>query len=185
MSTDPRAHLWSFDLGEGHEHVRISFGPDGIVADGVVVLRVPEKAPMRHRYIVSADPAWRTRSVMLDPFDARAPLFLEADGEGGWRDGRGRPIEALDGCIDVDIAACCFTNTLPIRRLRLQDGAREILRVAYVEIDSLAVHAVGQAYTRLSATSYKYEGLDTGFVADIEVDADGIVVRYPGLAHRV
>ena len=48
-------------------------------------------------------------------------LHLESDGEGHWQEnGKDRP--DLHGCIDIDIQATPFTNTLPIRRLGLKTG---------------------------------------------------------------
>ena len=46
-----------------------------------------------------------------------------------------------------------------------------------------------QRYTRLEQNSgdtlYKYESLDGGFTANLPVDADGLVLDYPGLFRRV
>jgi hypothetical protein len=43
-----------------------------------------------------------------------------------------------------------------------------------------------QAYTRLADQRYRYESLDgSGFSAELAVDADGLVLDYPGLFRRV
>jgi hypothetical protein len=46
-------------------------------------------------------------------------LELISDGRGKWTDASGNPLPALDGAIDMDLSVSPFTNTLPIRRLRL------------------------------------------------------------------
>jgi hypothetical protein len=89
----------------------------------------------------------------------------------------------------VDLLPTPFTNTLPIRRLRLAVGdSREIL-VAYVTVPGLELSAARQRYTRLEPRDgrdvYRFEGLGSGFVAEVTVDAEGLVVDYPGLFRRV
>lgn len=98
-----------------------------------------------------------------------------------WSDANGAPRELLRGCIDVDLTATPFTNTLPIRRLKLERGERRVIRVAYVRVPELSVSAVEQAYTCIEPNRrYHYEGLDTSFTADITVDADGARARLSG-----
>jgi hypothetical protein len=91
----------------------------------------------------------------------------------------------LQGCLDIDIAACAFTNTLPIRRLALEVGQSAEIQVAYLHIPDLRVERVPQRYTRVAPQRYRYEGLSTGFVAEITVDEDGLVIDYPQLCRRV
>ena len=77
-----------------------------------------------------------------------------------------------------------FTNTLPIRRLGLKAGQAAEIKVAYVTVPTLALHAAPQRYTRLADTRWRFEGLETNFTADLTVDEDGFVVEYPGLFQR-
>jgi len=103
----------------------------------------------------------------------------------------GEPVPALDGCIDVDISATPFTNTLPIRRLGLKPGEAANLKVAYLAIPEMRVEPARQRYTCLERDDqgglYRYESLDgefAGFTADLPVDAGGLVLDYPGLFRR-
>jgi hypothetical protein len=91
----------------------------------------------------------------------------------------------LQGATEIDIAACAFTNTLPIRRLKLAIGQAAKIEVAYVHLPELRVERVQQRYTRLADRRYKYEGLNTGFTTELDVDEDGLVIDYPGLCRRV
>jgi hypothetical protein len=61
---------------------------------------------------------------------------LSADGKGRWFDAKGTHLAELDGCIDIDISATPFTNTLPIRRLQLKHGAAQVLRCVYTSSSS-------------------------------------------------
>jgi hypothetical protein len=180
--TDPRIIVWSSEQGPGIEHARILM--DGSIEADVVAIQPPN----RLRTILFADARWHTRTLMIDAFDGRPALVLVSDGEGRWFDGKGRTIDALDGCIDADVQASCFTNTLPIRRLGLTEGHGVEIRVAYVSVPELTVHAARQRYTLVRRTGdgsiVRFEGLESGFTAELEVDKDGFVVRYPGLARR-
>ena len=107
-----------------------------------------------------------------------------------WRDAAGgHPLPDLQGCIDVYIRVTPATNTLPIRRLGLAVGDSRDIAVAYVPLPQgagdLRPRRVMQRYTRLDGPGrYRYEGLDSGFVAEIEVDAAGLVLDYPGVFRR-
>ena len=115
--------------------------------------------------------------------EALEPL---ADGQGRWTTSPGDPLPGLDGCIDADISATLFTNTLPIRRLGLRTGESIDLKVAYVAAPGLGVEPDGQRYTcPKEGELYRYESLESDFMADLRVDADGLVLDYPGLFRRI
>lgn len=113
-------------------------------------------------------------------------LSLHSDGEGRWRDGDGRIIDNLNGCVDVDIWPTPFTNTFPIRREPMAVGERRQFKMAWISAPDLAVHPEPQAYTRLAERLYLFENLDgSGFWAELPLDKDSIVIDYPGLFRRV
>lgn len=169
----------------GAERLSLRSSAEGVVAESVVV-GARHGTPYGLRYRVVCDTRWRVREAMLSLAGEDRRLHLRADGEGNWQDGDGHPIEALRGCVDIDISATPFTNTLPIRRLGLaQDEARELL-IAYVALPGLAPEPVRQRYTCLEAGQlYRYEGLFRGYVGELAVDADGLVLDYPGTLRRV
>lgn len=110
----------------------------------------------------------------------------EGDGEGHWRDGEGRVLSEIEGCIDIDIAATPFTNSLPIRRLALARGERQPVRVACIAAPALAPVGVEQACTCIDpGCEYRYEGLFRNFSAKLRVDEDGLVIDYPALFRRL
>src|SRR5207248_2737406 len=117
------------------------------------------------------------------------PLHLRADGQGHWSTASGEPLPALDGCIDIDITVTPFTNTLPIRRLNFTPGTSTEISVVYIELPQLQFAPARQRYTCLNTTAsgsvYKYEGLETGFTAELQVDSDGLILNYPNLWKRV
>ena len=86
--------------------------------------------------------------------------------------------------VEVDLPLTPFTNTLPIRRLKMKIGqAREIV-VLYLDVLTNEFRPVRQKYERLSDFQYKYENIPNDFEAVITVDKDGFVVDYPGLFLR-
>ena len=180
---------WREWEGEGLEHCACRFADDGLTLEGVVVTTDEGRHGVHYR--VRTDAAFRTRDVWI-AFVGGPVLHVEADGEGHWRDLIDhRALPALDGCVDVDIRVTPATNTLPIRRLKLRPGESCDIRVAYVPLPDPAdggflPRPVGQRYTCLTGDGgYRYHGLDSGFIADIEVDEAGLVLDYPGVFRRV
>jgi hypothetical protein len=183
-------HLfWSALQEPGMEHLHLVEDESGVRADSLV-LGLDDGAPFRLWYQVRADAAWTVRECRFQVGGEQgAVLRLVSDGQGHWTDAAGGAYPALEGCADVDITVTPFTNTLPIRRLTLAPSASAELLVAYVTIPELSVRPARQRYTCLSRTEvgavYRYEGLESGFRADLTVDAQGLVIAYPNLWQRV
>jgi hypothetical protein len=89
-----------------------------------------------------------------------------------------------DDVLDLDLQASPLFNSLPVLRDGLHEGgeAREYT-MAFVRVPELAVERSEQRYVPLERGVVRYRS--GTFTADIEFDADGFVVRYPGLAERV
>ena len=185
-----REVVWSVWSGPGTEHLLLAVGDDGVVADGLVV-GVADGRPFRIRYEVHCDAGWRTRAVRVSApgLEPSAPVIdLLSDGKGNWTMRDGEPVPGLQGCVDVDVSATPFTNTLPIRRLGQEHGESTELLVAYVDVQKMRVWTEGQSYVCLEREArgglYRYKSLDGGFTADLPVDADGLVLDYPGMFRR-
>ncbi|MGH2800799.1 MAG: putative glycolipid-binding domain-containing protein, partial [Thermoleophilaceae bacterium] len=56
--------------------------------------------------------------------------------------------------------------------------------MAWVDVPSLEVSRSRQRYEPIGARRVRYVGLDDGFTAELDLDADGFVLHYPGLAGR-
>jgi uncharacterized protein len=176
---------WQDWSGNGIQHLVLSQGSDEVVAEAVV-LDTTEVLQFAARYRILCDGAWRVRRVEAGIIGDDRRIDLASDGAGHWRDGTGGPLPALDGAIDVDLPLTPFTNTLPIRRLDLRAGQSADIRVVYIRLPELTVTIDPQRYTCLEpGRRYRYASLDGDFVRDIEVDADGLVVTYPGLFRRL
>ena len=184
-----REVMWSAWNEPGLGHLRLVVHDDGIVANGLVI-GVTEGRPFRVAYEVRCDADWRVRALRVVAPNPKLPrVDLLSDGEGTWTMTDGRAVPELQGCIDADISVTPFTNTLPIRRLSLAPGESAELYVAYVEGTELQAWPEPQRYTCLEKSDrrglYRFLSLVGGFTAYMPVDADGLVLDYPGLFRRV
>ncbi len=180
--------LWTPLEQTGLEQLHLVENDTGVVADGLV-LGIEHATPFRLWYQVRTDSDWNVRECLLQVDREKGhTLHLYTDGQGHWADAAGVACSTLEGCLDIDISSTPFTNTLPVRRLALTPGQSADLLVAYITIPDLSIRPVQQRYTCLSRTAssgiYRYEGLESNFTADLLVDAQGLVVDYPGIWKR-
>jgi hypothetical protein len=167
---------WHGVVSGSVETLDLTLRPEGYRARSIVDL-----GPERIEYAVELDPDWTFSALVVR--STRGPqVSLSRDGTTWAVDGVPRP--DLHQAIDIDLAFSPFTNSLPIRRLGLAEGESADIVTAYVAAESLEVSADHQRYTRLAAERYRYESLDSDFEREIVVDADGLVVDYPGLFTR-
>jgi uncharacterized protein len=130
-------------------------------------------------------------------------LTLSHDGHGDWsceseEDGRpdlsppGGDVSDLGGARDVDLGLSPLTNLMPLRRAGLHEGpgATDLL-AAWISVPDLGLHASRQRYEHVrggangAVVRYLDAGAHAGFTSELEVDGDGLVRVYPGLAQRV
>jgi uncharacterized protein len=162
-------------------HVRID--DDRLTATGTQLGVSPE--PYRLDYALRTGPRFVTEtldlSVLRDGALKRARVVRDHDG--GWTVDD-RPLPDLDGAIDTDLMASPLFNTMPVLRDEMLGGGEpRDLVMAFVSVPDLAVTRSDQRYTPLGDGRVNYRSGD--FTADIEYDADGLVLNYPGLAERV
>jgi uncharacterized protein len=158
-------------------------------------------------YRLHTDSGWVTRRLEVRTRGdgwARA-LLLERSTGGVWsayRTGEGAGVPTRDaalpdltGVLDCDLGLCPLTNTMPVLRhdlvRRAHEGAEAIvdLTMAWVSVPDLTVHASPQTYSTLHPVDPGGGAVlgfsSKGFATAIEVDADGLVVAYPGIALRL
>jgi hypothetical protein len=183
--------VWKPVEYEGMEYLALDMSENGVYAHSVA-LGVESGAAFRVDYAVTCGKDYATLEVNLSngiyaPF--HRALRLTSDGQGNWFDQMQKPLPELEGCIDVDITATPFTNTLPIKRIDWKVGQSEMFRMAWISVPELTVTPNRQRYTCLEKTAdgakFRFESPDINFEAVITVDADGLVVDYPGLFKRV
>ena len=129
-------------------------------------------------YRIRLDDTERVRTVRLERTDG-AVLELFSDGAGNWSDDRAEPLAALKGCLDIDIWPTPLTNSLPFWRCQWTLDEPQRFAMAWIDGDEMTVRRSEQIYTRLDATHFRFQSAD--FERVLEVDADLLVVDYPGL----
>lgn len=189
MSFRPAADLagghsvrWRALEGEGLEHLTLRAKANGLRADSVLV---GERDGSRFgaTYRIECDPDFAVCSFDVATTDGRGLAMTRRDG--AWHDDARSHLPAFDGCIDIDLSATPFTNTLPIRRLVWQPGEQRRVAMLFVPFDSFVPFVTEQVYTCLAPRLFRFETADGSFTAELPVDEDGLVVDYPCLFQRL
>ncbi|HEX7746542.1 MAG TPA: putative glycolipid-binding domain-containing protein [Micromonosporaceae bacterium] len=205
MPTLPKSLLWVRTDTAGTDHALYD-DRRGLAARGV--MQAVDPLPYTCQYDLTSDERWAAlrlevsvegagwlRTLRLERASGR---WRATTGEVGDLDAAlaavGQPAaglpgteepDRLDDVLDVDLSGSCLFNTLPARRLGMQDatpGTTHRLMVAWVLVPGLLVVPTEQVYTVLEGGNVRFDS--EGFIADLQLDSDGFVVRYPGLAER-
>ena len=158
------------------EVCELELSDGGVVASGTQLGAAPH--PYRATYALDARGDWVTRRLRVE-VAGTGTIELRHDGAGHWD---GRP--ELDGALDCDLAFSPLTNLMPIRRHALHErpGAVDLV-MAWVSLPDLSVHRSEQRYEHVRRGLVRFSS--ESFVADLELDAEGLVRVYPRLARRV
>lgn len=176
--------LWRRLDAPGHEACRLDRVADGWTLDGSAAF-AHDGRPCSLAYSVRCDDAWRTSFARVRGWvgDDEVRALVARGDDGRWRLDD-REVEAVAGCVDVDLNFSPSTNLLPIRRLALAVGETATVRAAWLRFPSFALEPLEQTYTRLDERRYRYESAGGRFVAEVTVDAAGLVVDYAGIWTR-
>lgn len=188
MGTDQRMLLWTLDEMSGFDTAWVELGHDRLAAEGQQSGLVP--TPYWARYRLETGENFVTASMRIESRwqDGSAKLELLRDADGRWTaHGELRP--DLDEALDLDLAACPLTNTMPIRRHGLHAGPGEHdFVMAFIEVPQLRVVPSRQHYSHLrllNGGGALVEYRSGSFRSELTIDADGLVVDYPQLGRRV
>ncbi len=136
-------------------------------------------------YVIRMSATWQVRQFLLFRDLDEPDLWLGADGTGRWGEMNGAHRRDLTGCTDIDLPITPFTNSIPIRRLRLDVGDDAEVTAAVVDVETLGVVMIRQRYRRLSPRRFEYSNLDSGFTTTFDVDEYGLVHDYPDEFRRL
>ncbi|MFG1810295.1 putative glycolipid-binding domain-containing protein [Streptomyces sp. NPDC049040] len=182
-------HTRSWDVVEsrGYETSWITLGPGTLRARGRAVGTVPEPYWISYELETGEDFVTRRLRVAAETEHATRELDLRRDSDGSWTAG-GTPLPGVEGAFDCDLGRCPLTNTMPVLRhgLHLAPGERRFL-MAWVSVPDLTVRPSHQTYTHLARSGgtarVRYAAGDHR--SDLTLDDAGLVLDYPGLAHRL
>lgn len=142
-----------------------------------------------YRLIVGDDGVLQRVSITAATAARERHLTLNRSEEGRWLADSGSGQRGLEGSLDVDLAHSAVFNSLPIRRLGLhRDAGAAHVPMVFVSLPDLAITLVEQHYhtvSTLDADGHALVGFRwDDFDAELVVDADGMVLSYPGIATR-
>jgi hypothetical protein len=185
------------------EAARVEIGDDGLRATGTQLgdHQLPYRIDYaldatgagfvtRHLRVAAAGEGWRRSIDLLRDDDGRWHCSAEQEGEPGVELAAAGLTEAAaaalpQGALDCDLGLCPLTNLMPIRRHALdREPGRHDFTMAWVSVPDLQVHADPQRYEHLAPGRVAFSQ-PTGFAAVLDLDDDGLVVRYPRIAERV
>jgi uncharacterized protein len=121
----------------------------------------------------------RLRLELIDANGSRG-VDLRRSADGAWT-ANGTPQPQAEGALDCDLAFSPLTNFMPAARLA---GEPVDHVMAWVSLPDLAVLRSEQRYEPLGGRRVRFVSLDDDFTAELELDEDGFVLDYPGLATR-
>jgi hypothetical protein len=182
---------WAWTDRPGLETLRLVRDATGTTAEGSVLV-VLDGAPVSTRYTVEHDAAWRFRQARIETNRAGSTrtVDIRRGPRGEWTVD-GAPRQDLDGCEDLDLMVTPYTNTPTLASQPLAVGNSRRLRVAWVQVPGLDIRAVDQEYTHLGwigpdarVARYRYHNLDSGFVGELTLGSDGLVVEHGPWARR-
>lgn len=197
-----RLAIWSGLDAWTAESARVELGDDGLRATGTQLGAEPVPyridyaldatgpgCATRHMRVAVAGEGWRRSIDLMRGDDGAWRCAASAEGEVGAEVALPEPggdLSALGpDALDCDLGLSPLTNLMPIRRHTLHERpGRHNLVVAWISVPDLAVTVAPQTYEHLRPGVVRFSQPD-GFTADVETDADGLVLLYPGISRRV
>lgn len=148
MASRHVARTWGIHPGGGYSTVWADLAEGRLTARGRAVGLDPE--PYWLTYTLETGEAYATSRLRVTVETATTARILDLRGhEGCWTaDGVHRP--DLDGALDCDLGLCPLTNTMPVLRHGLHQGAPPVphhFLMAWVSVPGLDVSPDQQTYT--------------------------------------
>jgi hypothetical protein len=184
----PAVLTWRAHGAPRMESARLQVTERGLKAAGRVVGGdCPEHPAFSASYDLLLDGDGITRRLSMRSVVAAGErqVSLTRNAEGFWLvdHGQGPQRAEFDGALDVDVVLSPLFNALVVRRLGLRVAdADTTVPVVYVTLPELGVSGEVHHYTSRAGAISVVTPLGS---ADLEVDEDGFVLDYPGLAVRV
>jgi len=185
MQGEPVILFWRRTDVTGLERLALSLSVDAVLAESTVICVEDGGFRLDHRWRLTPD--WRALSLDVERWGpvGRTHLSLERTDDGWSVDGRRRA--DLDGAEEPDLSVTPFCNSFAIRRTPAGAEASLTLDTCFVDGAAMTVKRSRQRYDRLATDRLHYVdlGLSAGFEADLQVDHQGLVLRYQHLFERV
>lgn len=186
MDTHEHTLLWRSADPPAIEHCHVRAARSGWSLEGTLVGALDER-PLKITYRTACDRFWRSGMTSITAWIGTVQHMLRfgPDSTGTWLDyAHGEDLSRLAGCVDVDLGFSPATIAVILRRLNLAVGQSAEIVAAWVSFPQLVIEPRRQRYERLSETRYRCDRAG-GVSAEIEVDAQGLVIDCAGAWRRV
>jgi hypothetical protein len=163
----------------GHESARL-FHHDSLWHLAGTAVFLHGRQPCRLDYLLECDSQWQTLSGQISGWVGDEVIGIEVSVDSAqrwWLNGEAQA--QVEGCIDLDLNFSPLTNLLPIRRLNLAVGQEANVRAAWLRFPSFKFKPLEQNYRRTGTSTYRYKSAGGKFVAELDVDENGLVTHYP------
>lgn len=192
-----RAVAWVKDDPFGVEFAEIGITSTRLTAAGVAIGTAPLPYRLDYELETSADFVTARLRATSRGAGWHRRLELRRSDDGAWSieagstgnvdlPPAGGEAAPLAQALDCDLELSPVTNTMPVLRHGLLHGGGPVeLTMAWIAVPALSVHADRQRYRHVAPGTVRFEAVDDSFVADIALDADAIVIDYPGIARRL
>jgi hypothetical protein len=188
MDSNPQtvsSGLWQWLQGTGLERFELVRASDNWIFRGTI-LTLAAGTAAEARYEIVCDRSFRTRRANVSVRDATGEHTLQIATENGKWYENGRENKTVVGALDIDLGWSPSTNTLPIKRLKLEIGQTSgKFMAAWVRFPDLTLQPLPQEYIRLADRQYRYSSRSGAFVANLLVDDDDLVLDYESFWQRV
>ena len=176
--------LWQWLQRTGLERFEFAQAGELWILRGTVLTL--SNAAAEVKYEIVCDGQFCTRSAHITLRDAMGERAMKIVSENSRWYQNGAEVEGLGRAIDIDLGWSPSTNTLPIRRLALKEGASSgQVTAAWVRFPELRLESLEQEYHRLEDRVYRYTSRGGTFQAKLLVDEHGIVEEYEGFWKRL
>jgi uncharacterized protein len=210
MMVDPgtvrrRLIAWTKDDPLGAEVAAVTLEADRLSVRGTAIGSDPE--PYRLDYTLDTGAQFLTTRVTIDVTGqgwGRSLTLTRVD-SGEWRaetsqhgtislPDPGGDVSGFAGALDPDLGLSPMFNTMPVLRHRLLDigSHADDMVMVWISVPDLQFHRSPQRYTHVTPATdvpavVRFESVGEGedFSAEVVFDADGLVIDYPEIAHRL
>jgi uncharacterized protein len=177
--------LWQWLQSPGLERFEFVRAGDEWIFRGTI-LTTANDAAAEARYEIVCDSLFHTRRANIVILDSRSERSLKINARGGRWFENSQENQTVNGATDIDLGWSPSTNTLPIKRLKLEIGqtSGEFI-AAWVRFPELTLQPLPQEYLRLADRQYRYSSRGGAFVANLVVDDNDLVLDYEEFWQRV
>ncbi|GJF10839.1 hypothetical protein NGTWS0302_27280 [Mycolicibacterium cyprinidarum] len=186
----PAILTWRAQDDSRMESARVHVTGGRVKANGRMVAAATESHPAfsaSYDLITDESGATKRLSLTVTLAERERQLSIARDEESMWlvQDHSGQTSRSVfDGALDVDVIFSPFFNALPIRRTGVYQtvGETVTMPVVYVRVPDLSVDVSTISYT-MAADGIKVNSPVAQ--TTVQVDDDGFILDYPGLATRI